>query len=175
MQFSRNIWLTTYQFFLRIMQLTSMQCLVFKLPSITLSQSNNNCNNVAPPVCTVFVILCWHSKNEISGAALELWQSQIEQFSPGILSTQSTKISSPLTLNCSKVSRTFLFIFYAGLSSKNFLNSSYKEKNGCFSPCFQSTFPFLMTMVMETVLATTCLKGIVNAQQGADEMADRFE
>ena len=37
MQFIWNNLLTMYQFFLRIMQLTSMQCSFFKLLSITLS------------------------------------------------------------------------------------------------------------------------------------------
>ena len=44
------------------------------------------------------------------------------------------------------VPRTFLFIFYAGsrrLGSNNFRNSSYKEKTACF----QTIFPFLMTML----------------------------
>ena len=70
-------------------------------------------------------------KNEIPGAALELWQLKIEQFSPGILKFSTKHKGNPLTLNFLKVSRTFLFIFYAGsrgLGSKNFRNSSYREK-----------------------------------------------
>ena len=47
------------------------------------------------------------------------------------------------------VPRTFFFIFHAGsrrLGSNNFRNSSYKEKTG-FGSCFQTIFPFLMTMM----------------------------
>ena len=70
-------------------------------------------------------------KNEIAGAAPELWQLKIEQFSPGILKFGTKHKDNPLTLNFSKVSHTFLFIFHAGwcaLGSKNFQNSSYREK-----------------------------------------------
>ena len=70
-------------------------------------------------------------KNEIPGAAPELRQLKIEQFSPDILKFSTKYKGNPLTLNFSKVSRTFLFIFYAGsrgLGSKNFWNSSYREK-----------------------------------------------
>ena len=70
-------------------------------------------------------------KNEIPGAALELWKLKIEQFSLGILKLSTEHKDNPLTLNFSKVSCTSLFIFHAGshgLGSKNFRNSTYKEK-----------------------------------------------
>ena len=65
MQFSRNNLITTYHFFLRIMQLKSMQCSGFNLSiKITICHpiTSNNCNNAVPIVCTVFDIVCWYSK-----------------------------------------------------------------------------------------------------------------
>ena len=53
-------------------------------------------------------------KNEIPGAALELCQLKIKQFSPGILKFSFVHEYHPFTLNCSMVPRTFLFIFHAG-------------------------------------------------------------
>ena len=87
--------------------------------------------------------------NEIPGAALELCQFKIKQFSAGILKFSTKHEDNPFTLNCFMVPRTFLFIFHAGsrrLGSNNFRNSSYKEKTG-FGSCFQTIFPFLMTMM----------------------------
>ena len=51
------------------------------------------------------VILRWYSKNprdpkEIPGAALELQQLKIEQFSPVILKFGIKHVVNPLTLNC---------------------------------------------------------------------------
>ena len=69
--------------------------------------------------------------NEILGAALEQCQLKIEHFSKGILKFNTKYEDNPFTLNCSTVPRTFLFIFHAGshgLGSRNFWNSSYKEK-----------------------------------------------
>ena len=66
----------------------------------------------------------------IPGPALELWQLKIEQFSPGILKCSTKHEDNPLTLNFSKVSRTFLYLFYEdwrGLGSKNFRNLNYKD------------------------------------------------
>ena len=70
-------------------------------------------------------------KNEIPGAALELWQLKIKQFSPDIHKFSKKHEHNPFTLNCFMVPRNFLFIFDAGsrrLGSNNFRNSSYKEK-----------------------------------------------
>ena len=69
-------------------------------------------------------------KNEIPGAALELCQLKLKQFSPDILKFSTKHEDNPFTLNCYMVPCTFLFIFYAGsrrLSSNNFRNSSYKK------------------------------------------------
>ena len=70
-------------------------------------------------------------KNEITGAALELWQLKIRQFSSEIFKFITKHKNNPFTLNYFMVPRTFLFIFYAGLSrlgSNNFWDSSYKKK-----------------------------------------------
>ena len=70
-------------------------------------------------------------KHEIPGAALDMCKLNIEQFSTGILKFSTNHEDNPFTLNCSKISWTFLFIFYAGshgLGSKNFRNSNYKKK-----------------------------------------------
>ena len=70
-------------------------------------------------------------KNEITGAALELCQLKLKQFSSDILKFSTKHKDNPFTLNCFMVPHTCLFIFDAGLrrlSSNNFRNSSYKEK-----------------------------------------------
>ena len=70
-------------------------------------------------------------KNEIPGAALELWQLKIKQFSYYM------------------VPCTSLFIFHAGsrrLGFNNFRNSSYKEKRPV-RPVFP-IFPFLMVALI---------------------------
>ena len=91
-------------------------------------------------------------KNEMLEAALELCQLNIKQLSPDILrfrTKHEDNQDNPFTLNCFVVCRRFLFLFHAGsrgLCSNNFRNSSYKEKYGRFGPCFQTIFPFLMTM-----------------------------
>ena len=97
-------------------------------------------------------------KNKMPEAALELCQLKIKQLSPDILKFRTKhedNQDNPFTLNCFVVSRSFLFIFHAGsrgLGSNNFRNSSYKEKNDRFTPCFQTVFPFLMTMPPSTCL-----------------------
>ena len=73
---------------------------------------------------TVFVIV-------FPGAALELCQLKLKQFSPNILKFSTKHEGNPFTLNCFIVPCTCLFIFDAGsrtLGSNNFRNSSYKEK-----------------------------------------------
>ena len=85
-------------------------------------------------------------KNEIPGAALELCQLKIKQFSPEILKFSTKHEDNPFTLNCYMVPRTFLFIFYAGsrgLGSNNFRNSSYKEKTAGSARVSRLSFRFL--------------------------------
>ena len=73
-------------------------------------------------------------KDEIPEAALELCQLKIKQLSPDILKFRTkheNNQDNPFALNYFVVSRSFLFIFYAGsrgLGSNNYRNSSYKEK-----------------------------------------------
>ena len=93
---------------------------------------SNNCNNV---VFLVF-ILYWPCflgtlKYEIPGAALELCQLKLKQFSPDILKFSTEHEDNPFTLNYFMVPRVCLFISDAGsrrLGSNNFRNPSYKEK-----------------------------------------------
>ena len=85
-------------------------------------------------------------KNEILGAALELCQLKLEQFSPDILKFSTKREDNPFTLNCFMVPRTYLFIFNAGsrrLGSNNFRNSSYKEKTASLARVFRLPFRFL--------------------------------
>ena len=85
-------------------------------------------------------------KNDIPGAALELCQLKIKQFSPGILKFSTKHKDNPFTLNCFMVPRTFLFIFHAGsrrLGSNNFQNSSYKEKTTDWAHVSKLSFRFL--------------------------------
>ena len=85
-------------------------------------------------------------KNEIPGAALELWQLKIKQFSPEILNFSTKHKGNPFTLNCYMIPLTFLFIIYAGsrrLGSNNFRNSSYKEKTPGSVHVYRLTFRFL--------------------------------
>ena len=85
-------------------------------------------------------------KNEIPGAALELCQLKIKQFSPEILKFSTKHEDNPFTLNCYMVPRTFLFIFHAGsrrLGSNNFRNSSYKEKTAGSARVSRLSFRFL--------------------------------
>ena len=81
-------------------------------------------------------------KNEIPGAALELFQSKIKPFSQYIL-----KFSTKHEKNhCFMVPRTFLFIFHAGscrLGSNNFRNSSYKENTAGSVRVSRLSFRFL--------------------------------
>ena len=84
-------------------------------------------------------------KNEIIGAALELCQLKLEQFSPDILKFSTKREDNPFTLNCFMVPRTYLFIFNAGsrrLGSNNFRNSSYKEKTAGSASVSRLSFCF---------------------------------
>ena len=73
-------------------------------------------------------------KNEIPEAALELCQLNIKQLSPDILKFRTKhedNQDNPFTLNCFVVSRSFLFIFHAGLrglGSNNFRTQVVKKK-----------------------------------------------
>ena len=88
-------------------------------------------------------------KNEIGEAALELCQLNINQLSPDILKFRTKhkdNQDNPFTLNCFVVSRSFLFIFNAGLrglGSNNFRNSSYKEKTAGSARVSRLSFRFL--------------------------------
>ena len=70
-------------------------------------------------------------KNEVPGAALELYQLKTKQLSTEILKFSTKHEDNPFTLNCDMVPHTFLFISHAGsrrLGFNNFWKSSYKEK-----------------------------------------------
>ena len=85
-------------------------------------------------------------KNEIPGAALELFQLKLKQFCPGILKFSTKHEDNPFTLNCFMIPHTFLFIFHAGsrrLGSNNFRNSSYKEKTTGSARVSRLSFRFL--------------------------------
>ena len=85
-------------------------------------------------------------QNEIPGAALELCQLKVKQFSPDILKFSPKHEENPFTLNCSMVSRTLLLLFHAGsrrLDSNNFRNSSYKEKTAASTRVSRLSFRFL--------------------------------
>ena len=123
MQFSQNNLLMTDHFFLRITQL-KVRFLIwfFKLPSSPYLVSQ------VITATTLFLQFILYSssfvgtlKTHITGAALNICQLKIKH--------------NPFTLPCSMVSRSFLFIFYAGscrLGSNTFRNSSYKEKTAGF-------------------------------------------
>ena len=84
--------------------------------------------------------------NEIPGAALELCQFKIKQFSAGILKFSTKHEDNPFTLNCFMVPRTFLLRFHAGsrrLGSNYFRNSSYKEKTVGSARVSRLSFRFL--------------------------------
>ena len=101
-------------------------------------------------------------KNEIPGAALELFQLKIKQFPPGILKFRTKHEDNPFILNCFMVHRTFLFIFHASLrrlDSNNFVNSSYKEKpTGTFKLFFSFLYLTIKTTVLRTFVNTVKVK-----------------
>ena len=134
MQFSRNNLLTTDHVFFEDNATQNVWFLIclFKLPSSPYGITSNNCNNVVSPVFILYPSsFVGTLKNEIPGAALELCQLKLKQFSPDILKFSTKHEDNPFTLNCFMVPRTFLFIFHAGLrrlGSNNSRNTSYKEK-----------------------------------------------
>ena len=140
-QFCRKNLLITDHFFLRpIQQKYWVFNLSFWIAFITVSDiTSNNCNNVVSPVYAVFVIFCWHSKNKIPEAALELCQFKIKQL--------TKHEDNHFTLNCYVVPSSFLFIFHAGsrgLGSNNSRNSSYKEKTAGLARVSRLPFRFLL-------------------------------
>ena len=76
------------------------------------------------------------TKNEVPGAALELCQLKIKQFSLGILKFRTSHEDNPFTLNCYMVPRTFL-------GSDNFRNSIYKETSTGSACVSRLSFRFL--------------------------------
>ena len=97
---------------------------LFKLPSSPYGITSNNCNNIVSPVFILYSSsFVGTLKNEIPGAALELCQLKLKQFSPDILKFSTKHEDNPFNLNCFMVPRTCLFIFDAGsrrLGSNNF-------------------------------------------------------
>ena len=118
---------------------------LFKLPYITISRV------ITATMLFLQFVLYLPSfvgtlKYEIPGAALEPCQLKIEHFSPGILKFNTKHEDTLFTLNCSMVPCIFLFIFHAGLcglGSKNFRNSSYKEKTASSACVSRLSFRFL--------------------------------
>ena len=85
-------------------------------------------------------------KIEIPGAALELCQLKLKQFSPDILKFSTEHEDNPFTLNCFMVPHTFLLIFHASsrrLGSNNSRNSSYKEKTAGMARVSRLSFRIL--------------------------------
>ena len=119
------------------------------MPSSPYGITSNNCNNVVSPVFILYPSsFVGTLKNEIPGAALELCQLKLKQFSPDILKFSRKHEDNPFTLNCYMVPRTFLFIFHAGFrrlgsNSFSFWNSSYKEKRVGSARVSRLSFRFL--------------------------------
>ena len=96
-------------------------------------------------------------KNEIPGAALELCQLKLKQFSPDILKFSTKHEDNPFTLNCFMVPRTFLFIFHTG--SHNFLNSNYKERTAGSACVSRLSFRFLwLCYIIKQQWQYTCIE-----------------
>ena len=78
-----------------------MQCSVFNLPFQNTIYTSNNCSNVVRSssliLSSFFVGVL---ENKTPGAALELQQLSIEQFSQGILKFGIKQVINHLTLNC---------------------------------------------------------------------------
>ena len=65
-------------------------------------------------------------QNQIPGAAMELCQLKVKQFSPDILKFSTKHEQNLFTLKCFMVPRTFLLIFHAGACRSNdYLSVSY--------------------------------------------------
>ena len=145
MKFSGNNLLMTDHFFLRIMQLKMFDFNFSFWIAFILSR--------VVTATMFFLQFILHSssfvgtlKNEIPGAALELCQLKLKQFSPDILKFSTKHEDNPFSLNSVMVPRTCLFIFDAGsrrLGSNNFRNSSYKEKTAGPARVSRLSFRFL--------------------------------
>ena len=89
-------------------------------------------------------------KNEILGAALELCQLKIEHFSPDILKFNTKHKDNPFTLLYTVLRFPALFCLYFMQARVDWVlrifGTQVTKKNGRFGPCFQTVFPFLMTM-----------------------------
>ena len=117
--------------FLRIMQLKMFGFYFVFLNCLHHRIKSNNCNSVILQFVQYSLSFAGTPKIEIPGAALELSQLKIKQFSPYILKFSTKRKKNHFTLNCFMVRRSFLLIFHAGsrrLGANNFRNSSYKEK-----------------------------------------------
>ena len=148
MQFSRNNLLMTDHVLFEDNATQNFRFLIclFKLSSSPYGITSNNCNNVVSPVFILYSSsFVGTLQDEIPGAALELCQLKLEQFSPDILKFSTKREDNPFTLNCFMVPRTYLFIFNAGsrrLGSNNFRNSSYKEKTAGSASVSRLSFCF---------------------------------
>ena len=108
MQFSRNNLLTTDHVFFEDNATQNVWFLIclFKLPSSPYGITSNNCNNIVSPVFILYSSsFVGTLKNEIPGAALELCQLKLKQFSPDILKFSTKHEDNPFTLNCFMVPR----------------------------------------------------------------------
>ena len=108
MQFSRNNLPMTDHFFLRITQNFGFLIYLFKL-----ALSPYLVSQVITATMLFLQFMLYSSsfvgtlKNEIPGAALELCQLKIKQFSPEILKFSTKHEDNPFTLNYCMVPRTF--------------------------------------------------------------------
>ena len=89
-------------------------------------------------------------KNEIPGAALELCQLKIKQFSPEILKFSTKYEYNSFTLNCYMVPRTFCVYFSQARVDWVLImfETQVIKKKRPVGPCFQTIFPFLMSMLL---------------------------
>ena len=108
-------------------------------------------------------------KIEIPGAALELCQLKIKQFSQVILKFSTKHEDYSFTLNCYMVPCTFLFIFHAGsrrLGCNNLRNSSYKEKTAGSARVSRLSFRCLLLWSNKSI----CYKSKANPWQIEDAL-----
>ena len=89
-------------------------------------------------------------KNEIPEAALELYQLNINQLSPDILKVgQSTNIIKLILLLYTVLwflAAFCLYLMQAGVDWVLIIFGTQVIKKKWFGPCFQTIFPFFMTM-----------------------------
>ena len=89
-------------------------------------------------------------KNEITGAALELWQLKIKQFSSEILKFITKQKNKPFTWTILWFLELFCLYFMQAWGDWVLIvfGTQVIKKNIQFSSRFQPMFPFLMTMVL---------------------------